>query len=296
MRNTAIVYHVMVKPDPVQTLIQAGVYILLYAAPIVFLSWIFLYIGGQLLGSIAAFLAFALFSNFLCLRIFDGAGEGSRFNRLGLPFNGPGLRNSLTGIVLGFAAAAFVVLIPLLIGIAHETVPKGAVVNWREQLFIPFLLLAGAAGEEILFRGFGFQTLLRAFHPAAVIVPTGVVFGLLHSTNPNASWFGIVNTIGFGILFGYAFLRSHDIWFPLGLHYGWNLTLLLFGVNISGITMRVTSYEVAWSGPVLWSGGAYGPEASALTTIALVLLSAAVWKTRVIQQEAYLVDCPRSSE
>ncbi len=282
----------MVKPDPVQTLIQAGVYILLYAAPIILLGGIFNFVGGQFLGAISAILFFALLSNFLCLRIFDGV----NLSRIGVPFNNSGLRNSLSGVTLGFAAAAFVVLIPLLIGIARETVPKASPVSWRMQIFVPALLLLGAAGEELLFRGFGFQALLRAFHPAAVIIPTGVLFGLIHGANPNASWFGIVNTIGFGIVFGYAFLRSHDIWFPLGLHYGWNLTLLLFGVKISGITMRVTGYEVAWSGPIVWSGGEYGPEASALTTIALFLLAAAVWKTRVIRQEAYLIDCPRRGE
>ena len=38
----------------------------------------------------------------------------------------------------------------------------------------------------------------------------GVLFALLHAFNPSASVPGIVNTAGFGILFGYAFLRSHD--------------------------------------------------------------------------------------
>jgi hypothetical protein len=158
------------------------------------------------------------------------------------------------------------------------------------QLFVPLMTVAGAAGEEILFRGFGFQILLRAFGPFSAILPIGLLFGFMHGNNPNASITGLINTALFGILFGFAFLRSHDIWFPFGLHLGWNLTLLLFGVDISGITMRVTSYEVQWNTTALWSGGAYGPEASVLTTAAVALLGLAVWKTRVIRQTAYLVD------
>ncbi len=273
-------------------MVQAGVYVLLYSAPLFFFGWLFLYVGNNIAGPVCAILFFALIGNFLCFRIFDGVG----LDRLGMPLNRPGLYNSATGLTLGFAAAAFVVVVPLLVGIAHETAPKNSLINWREQLFVPALLLAGAAGEEILFRGFGFQVLLRAFRPVSVLLPIGALFGIMHGANPHASAFGIFNTVGFGAVFGYAFFRSHDIWFPLGLHFGWNLTLLLFGANISGITMRITPYEIAWNGAALWSGGEYGPEASLLTTMALILLTLAVWKVRVARQQAYLLDCPRRDE
>jgi membrane protease YdiL (CAAX protease family) len=87
------------------------------------------------------------------------------------------------------------------------------------------MLLAGAAGEEILFRGYGFQMLIRTLGPAGAVLPVGVLFALLHAGNPHATWLGLTNTAGFGILFGYAFLRSRDLWLPIGLHFGWNLTL-----------------------------------------------------------------------
>ena len=277
--------------DPVQPLLQAAVYTLLCLAPVWLFSWLLIYVAGVFAGSVFAVLCAALLGNFFCFRTFDGVG----LERLGLPFNRPGLFNSLTGLGLGFAAASFVIVVPLLAGHAHEIVSKGSV-NWREQLFVPGMLVLGAAAEEILFRGFGFQVLLRAFGPFTVLLPTGALFGFMHGANPHSTIYAIVNTIGFGVLFGYGFIRSHDIWFPFGLHFGWNLTLLLFGANISGITMRVTTYEVAWDSSALWSGGEYGPEASFLTTAALVLLTVAVWKVRVVRQEAYLVDDPRRGE
>ena len=75
----------------------------------------------------------------------------------------------------------------------------------------------------------------------------GVIFALLHWSNPGASWFSAANTAGFGILFGYAYLRSRDLWLPMGLHFGWNFTLPLFGVNVSGLRMKVTGYEMSWT-------------------------------------------------
>ena len=50
-----------------------------------------------------------------------------------------------------------------------------------------------------------------------------MLFALLHSSNPNATWLGTANTAGFGILFGYAYLRSRDLWLPIGLHFGLEL-------------------------------------------------------------------------
>ena len=278
--------------DPVQPILQAAVYVLLCVAPVWLFGWLFLFAFNILAGSVLAVVCAALLGNFFCLRTFDGVG----LERVGMPLNRMGLRNSLTGLALGCAAAAIVIALPLWTGHAHEIAAKGPPTNWREQLFVPAMLLAGAAGEEILFRGFGFQVLLRAFGPFSALLPIGALFGFMHGANPHSSIYSIANTMGFGVLFGYAFVRSHDIWLPFGLHFGWNLTLLLFGANISGITMRVTPYEVAWENSAIWSGAEYGPEASLVTTCVLVLAGLALWKVKVARQHAYLVDGPRRIE
>jgi len=133
-------------------------------------------------------------------------------------------------------------------------------------------------GEELMMRGYGFQILLAHLGPWATIIPCGVLFALLHTANPNASWLGLANTAGFGVLFGYAFVRSRDLWLPAGLHFGWNITLPLFGANVSGLRMNVAGHDMVWTAGNLWSGGAYGPEASLLTSIVMILLAVYIWK------------------
>jgi 2-hydroxychromene-2-carboxylate isomerase len=54
----------------------------------------------------------------------------------------------------------------------------------RTFVFVTVILIFGAAGEEILFRGYGFQVLLRSIGPFATILPVGVLFGALHAGNP----------------------------------------------------------------------------------------------------------------
>ena len=49
------------------------------------------------------------------------------------------------------------------------------------------------------------------------------------------------------------------------MHFGWNWALVVFGLNVSGFKMGVTGFVVRWRVSDLWSGGAYGPEASVLT-------------------------------
>jgi hypothetical protein len=162
-------------------------------------------------------------------------------------------------------------------------------------VFVTFLLMAGATGEELLFRGYGFQVLLADWGAYATIFPVGVIFALLHGSNPGATWFSTANTAGFGILFGYAYLRSRDLWLPIGLHFGWNFTLPLFGVNVSGLRMDVTGHEMSWTAGKLWSGGDYGPEASLLTSGVLFLLWFYLRKAPVRRQPSPLTDPPAES-
>ncbi len=44
-----------------------------------------------------------------------------------------------------------------------------------------------AAGEEMIFHGYAFQILVQKIGPYAAVIPVGVIFGLLHGGNPNAT-------------------------------------------------------------------------------------------------------------
>jgi membrane protease YdiL (CAAX protease family) len=257
------------KPmDPVQLALRVGLY--------VFLAFIGMYVCAKVLqffGPLVA-ITFSVFmasaaANALTMRIY----EGLTLVDVGLNWNRAARRNLLIGLVGGIGSASLVLAGPLLVGAAHFSRLADSQANWRMVLFVPLMLLFGAAGEELLFRGYAFQILMRSWGPYATILPVGVIFAAMHSANPHANYLAMANTAGFGFLFGYAFLRSYDLWTPIGLHFGWNLTLPFFGVNISGLTMRVTDYALDWRVGPLWSGGDYGPEASVLTSFMLIVLA-----------------------
>lgn len=229
--------------------------------------------GYLIAAAVGTFLA-AVVANAVVVRIW----ERGRLEDIGMGWAPASLRNLLRGTVAGISAALFVVGLPMVTGLAtlqHAAEPAASPGRF---VLVTVVLLFGAAGEELLFRGYGFQLLLARLGPWATVLPFGVLFAAAHVSNLNASWLGLINTGAWGVLFGYAFLRSHDLWLPIGLHFGWNWTLPLFGATLSGFTMGLTGYELRWLGGDLWSGGAYGPEASILTTVVVAVL--AFWLTK----------------
>jgi membrane protease YdiL (CAAX protease family) len=278
-----------VRRDPLRLFVQLLVYVALYFASAWLFGIVLLWLTGEYLVAITlTSLAAAVFANRVTLQIYEHRGMAD----LGLYWNFSSARNLALGIAGGAGSACLVLAPPLAAGAAHLVRTPADEPSAGSVVLLLLILAAGAGGEELFFRGYGFQVLLRTLGTYRTIVPVGVIFALLHGSNPNATWFGIVNTAGFGILFGYAFLRSRDLWLPIGLHFGWNVTLPLFGVNISGLRMRVTGYEMVWTAGKVWSGGDYGPEASLLTSAVLALLFLYLRKAPVRRQISPLTDPP----
>ena len=233
------------------------------------------------LGTFAA----AAVANALCLRIY----ERGQLAHIGMHWNRDSRRNLLLGLAGGAGAALLVVVPPLLVGAASLQADPDYPAGFASFFFVTLALLFGAVGEELLFRGYGFQILLARLGPFATILPFGVVFGIFHMANQNSSILGVVNTVGWGILLGISMLRSGDLWLPIGLHFGWNWVLPVFGANLSGFSIKIAGYGLQWKAGEIWSGGAYGPEASILTSIILGALNVYLWVAPVRTQEAFLL-------
>jgi hypothetical protein len=109
----------------------------------------------------------------------------------------------------------------------------------------------------------------------------------VHLDNPNVvPGFTLLNTTLAGIWLGVAYLRTRSMWFPLGVHWSWNWTMgAVLGLPVSGIdkltpepVMRATD-----AGPAWLTGGAYGIEGGAACTIALLLSTLFIWRTRLVK-------------
>ncbi len=239
--------------------------------------------GPLVTGAFSTFLAAAL-ANAITLRIY----ERGRLSDIGLGTNSGWSRNALIGAGVGIGSAVIAAGVPLLTGMARLVPAPEQPRNLASFIFVSVVLLFGAAGEEMLFRGYGFQLLLRRWGAFATILPTAVVFAWAHSGNPDVTFLALVNTFLWGVLFGLAFLRSGDLWLPIGVHFGWNWALPMLGVNVSGFTMGVTGYTMQWNVGTLWSGGGYGLEGSLLTLLVLPLTTYALWRAPIAVRQPFL--------
>ena len=269
----------------VRVTVRIGAFILAAWVLLWALGWVFL-AAGLLVASVLAVFLTAVLVNAGAMRIYENASLVDT----GLGWNRASVRNLLLGLGGGIVAAAIVVVGPVLESAAEFVKSPEPSSGWPSLVTLLVLLLFGGIGEELLFHGYAFQILMRALGPFATILPVSILFALAHGGNPGANLLGLINTALWGVLLGYAFWRSGDLWLPIGLHVGWNWTLPLLGVNLSGFTMNVTGYVVHWKTADLWSGGGYGPEGALTTSVVVVLLLAwLAFKAPVLRQTPFLL-------
>jgi uncharacterized protein len=171
----------------------------------------------------------------------------------------------------------------------------------REIGLALILFALAAAFEELLFRGYPFQTLLRGgVAPVVPILLFSVFFGAVHFRNPSSTTFSTINTILAGIWLAVAYLKTRSLWFPTALHLGWNWMMgVFFGIPVSGL--RIVQYPVflATSEAPMWlTGGSYGCEGGAAATVVLLLTTLVIWKANWLRvaPEMQAILAPSESE
>ncbi len=189
------------------------------------------------------------------------------------------------GCLLGFLMMAGIFIVEVMLGYVQ--------VQWIEQslggvlwtIVVAVLFFAvGAFLEEVLFRGYLFQTLIQGvtFLPAMLIM--GLLFSLAHAGNPNVSIFGLINVGLAAIWLSFAYMKTRSLWLPFGLHFSWNFAqTTVFGFPTSGgefADKRLVS--LVQGGPEWMTGGAFGPEGGILATIALVACTWYILKAKWI--------------
>ena len=206
-------------------------------------------------------------------------------------------RGVTAGLVLGFIACGELLLLVMLFGLADWVpIDDGALrFDLRAAPALGLSLLAiGATAEELFARGLALQCLARALGPVGAVILTSAGFAALHAANPGVTFLAACNTALFGAVFGVAVFRQRSLWLATGLHLGWNVAQVAIGVNVSGLTMRLTEFNLKLGQPDWITGGNYGFEGGLLATgTALGLLAVAWWLPAPTGPAPMLWDAPR---
>ena len=188
-----------------------------------------------------------------------------------------GLADLLLGLAIGVLFFCVVVGVMRLTGVC--TLERLSF-DWDAQLSAFMMFFGVAVGEEILFRGVLFKWIDKRWGPWWALLVSGLVFGLVHVTNDNATWWsGIAIAIEAGLLLGAAYKWSGTLWLPIGIHWAWNYTQgNIFDFAVSGNDAGSTWLKVLTDGPDILTGGAFGAEASIISVLLGAALAAVlVW-------------------
>jgi len=186
------------------------------------------------------------------------------------------------GVLLGFLMMTGIFLVEVGLGVLHVSWRGLAPAEVAGAVGISFLFFAfSAMFEELLFRGYLFQTLMQwvTFLPALFIM--SVLFGLAHWRNPHATMLSTANVLLAGVLLSFAYLKTRSLWLPFGVHLSWNFAqTTLYAFPTSGFAFADRRLFMSeQSGPGWLTGGEFGPEGGVLATIALIVAAWYILKT-----------------
>lgn len=197
------------------------------------------------------------------------------FSGLGLQLSPRALLDVLAGIAFCVPMMGLIFAIELGLGWTHfdgmawNSDPMPVVLGGLASNLFLFLLVGW--NEELFSRGYQLQTLESGLNTFWAVLISASVFGLLHLGNPGASWTSTLGILLAGIFLALPYIWTRQLWISIGLHIGWNFCEgTIFGFPVSGLdTFRLVHHTV--NGPVIWTGGGFGPEAGLLVIPGLML-------------------------
>lgn len=197
------------------------------------------------------------------------------FVSLGLRVDRFALLDIVSGVVNSALVMATVFFMMLSLGLIEFhgfswwTDGVGPEVNFQMAI-LPVVLAVGlkltivAWWEELVFRGYFFQNLIAGTNLKWAIIISSLVFGLTHMMNPHGTILGGLLIAFITPQLIYAYLKTGQLWLPMGLHLGWNFfQASVFGFASSG---QDSPSMISQSplGPEWLSGGEFGAEGSIL--------------------------------
>jgi uncharacterized protein len=173
-------------------------------------------------------------------------------------------------------AALFLALMGALLAMgAYALTGPSAAAPW-----VPFAESFEGGMEELIFRGAIFRLLSSVFGMWWALGLSSGLFGALHVSKPGADVMAVLGiAMAGGIPLAALYVLTRRLWASIGYHIAWNFTeAYVFGAQVSGSAFGASLYQVR---PVpgvdpLWSGGAFGPEASVVAVVLGVLMGAAL--------------------
>ena len=187
--------------------------------------------------------------------------------------DGVNLRGAVIGLLLGFAANGFCVIMSWILGDIVLSFN-----GFNPALFFAFLfvVMVQSGAEEIVDRCYLYQKLRRGYkNPWIAIIGNAVAFSAMHLFNPGVTAVGIAQIVVVGILFSLFVYYFDSLWAAIMMHTGWNFCQsIFFGLPNSGIVSAYSVFrlDAASARNGIFYNVNFGVEGSVGAIVVLVLI------------------------
>ncbi len=196
----------------------------------------------------------------------------------GLPLRPGWTREVAAGMAVGWGAVVICVLAMAVIGgIAVVITTQSAAWPWLlvDALYFAMLTL----GEEVAFRGYGFQRFTAVVGSSGAAFGYALFYAIVYALLPGATNASIAISVVFSFLLTTAYLRTRALWVSWGMNFGWKASqALIFGLTVRGVSSHSPVIEGNPMGPFWLTGGGFGIDASWFACLVLLLAFPVVYR------------------
>ena len=248
--------------------------ILLLIIPYIFIVGLFQFIGMLIIGvdyknpnltsqQHLAISIFNLIGTFLVVWLFTKFVDKDKFINLGFK-----IKSRFKEICYGILIGAIIMLLGYgLLILANEITFDKIIVNYKEIIMSITFFGIVAIVEETLIRGYVLKNLMISFNKYVALIVSSLLFASMHLANPNMSLFNFFSLFLAGIFLGISYIFTKNLWFPIALHFSWNLSQTFLGFNVSGQDIySIVEFEITNNNNYI-NGGNFGFEGSIFSTI-----------------------------
>ena len=184
------------------------------------------------------------------------------------------LKNYLIGLLVGFIMFSMVVLIEFITGsLKFNGFNSFNIITIVLVLLFFIGFMIQSASEEILVRGYFFNSIKSQHKTIVAILVSSLTFGLLHVFNSGFNFIPFINIVLIGIFFALYYFCFDNLWEVCAVHAIWNFSQgNIYGIKVSGISIDYSIINtIQVEGHDILNGGNFGAEGGLVTTFVIVV-------------------------
>jgi uncharacterized protein len=174
-------------------------------------------------------------------------------------------KNASGGFFIGFILQSLFILVIYFLG--NYSITHINPFSFILQGFI-YALTAGFVAE-ILILGIGFRIIEEKLGTVIALAIMGSLFAIMHAGVKDATILSVASTIiSAGILLPAVYVCTRSLWFPIFLHFAWDLAEpAIYGAINPSLHVDRSWLESNIEGTTLLTGGKFGPQSSLQSVI-----------------------------